>query len=510
MGDVSARYDLWINGSHMSAVPSKAARSILLVMFPFPLDDSPLGKGKRWLAKHIHRQMLVPRYGAGFFGPQELGGTRYRWTAGRGHVTIQTPWPGAPLPVRLVVGSFRPSGWEPVQLTVLAQPEVTGPPTPSVSALPPLDGAAQDHACEIVRTAVQTTPGNYVTLDATVPGDATRTGAVTLVVQSPTYRPFEVGGTSGEADDYREVGVAVARVMVRHPRHYAYEALFERLVPELSRRLHGLPDARAMHYLDTYDAICPISEFSNYWLERYWGKRGTILYPPVDVTQFAPRVERKPIILGVGRFFHESHNKKHDEMIKTFRQLVREGLHGWELHLVGGLEDVARHKKYFEDCRRRAQGLPVVFHVNAPAAELKALYERASIYWHATGFGERVERNPIVFEHFGITVVEAMAAGCVPVVIGTAGPKELVEDGESGFLWTTRKEWKRRTLDVATDPALAARLRAAALARSARFGEAVFRQHLLSIVRDLGLPDAVGRTVSAGPSAPAAPAAVMG
>ena len=68
--------------------------------------------------------------------------------------------------------------------------------------------------------------------------------------------------------------MAVARVMVRHPRHTLYEALFERGVPELGRRLHGLPDERAMGYLDTYDVILPISRFSASWLQRYWGRGG--------------------------------------------------------------------------------------------------------------------------------------------------------------------------------------------------------------------------------------------
>src|SRR5919199_2429805 len=119
---LTAEYDLFVNASFMSVVPSKAPRSALLVLFPFPLDLSAVGRFKRFLAGHIHRQLLVPRYGAGFFGPQTLGGSRYRWTAGRGQVTLETPWPGRTLPVRLVAGSFRPAGFGPVPLTVRAWP----------------------------------------------------------------------------------------------------------------------------------------------------------------------------------------------------------------------------------------------------------------------------------------------------------------------------------------------------------------------------------------------------
>lgn len=454
LAEMTAEYDLFINASFMSVVPSKAPRSMLIVLFPFPLDLSPVGRWKRRLAGHIHRQLLVPRYGAGLFGPQHLGGSRYRWTGGRGEVVLETPWPGKPLPLRLVIGSFRPAGWEPVPVSVRAN-------------------GRSVHTAE-----VQTTPGNYVTLDVDVPAEVTKQGKVTLEVVSPTFRPFEVGGSTGEADDFREVGVAIARIMVRHPRHYAYELLFERLVPELGLRLHGLPDERAMRYLDSYDVICPISEFTNEWLVRYWEKEGTILYPPVDVEAFTPRPERKQIILSVGRFFRGSHNKKHDVMIRVFRQLVREGLRGWELHLAGSVEPGERHERYFHECQRLARDLPVIFHVDAPFAELKELYESSSIYWHAAGYGAR---EPILFEHFGITPVEAMAGGCVPLLVGKGGLPELVEDGVSGFIWRSTADLKRLTRMVVSDSGLAERVRRQAVLRSRRFGEAVFRKHLLEI-----------------------------
>jgi glycosyltransferase involved in cell wall biosynthesis len=41
-------------------------------------------------------------------------------------------------------------------------------------------------------------------------------------------------------------------------------------------------------------------------------------------------------------------------------------------------------------------------------------------------------------EHFGITVVEAMSAGCVPVAHDSGGPREII--GSSGFLWRTKEE----------------------------------------------------------------------
>jgi glycosyltransferase involved in cell wall biosynthesis len=174
-------------------------------------------------------------------------------------------------------------------------------------------------------------------------------------------------------------------------------------------------------------------------------------------------------------------------MIRTFRTLVQGGLNGWELHLAGGSMEGGQHSRYLDECRRLATGLPVHFHVDASLAELQSLYQSATIFWHATGFGQSETRDPIKFEHFGISVVEAMAAGCVPVVIGRGGIPEIVEHGRSGFHWRSAAEWRHYTLAVATNPTLAARLRAGAVARSACFGEDVFRDRLLSIVERLGV-----------------------
>jgi glycosyltransferase involved in cell wall biosynthesis len=51
-------------------------------------------------------------------------------------------------------------------------------------------------------------------------------------------------------------------------------------------------------------------------------------------------------------------------------------------------------------------------------------------------------------EHFGITVVESMSAGCVPVVHDSGGPKEIV--GSSGLLWQKANEIPKLLADADT------------------------------------------------------------
>ena len=74
--------------------------------------------------------------------------------------------------------------------------------------------------------------------------------------------------------------------------------------------------------------------------------------------------------------------------------------------------------------RAAAEGLPVHFHIGVSGEELGRLYEQASIFWSATGLDEDPEVHPVRFEHFGITTVEAMAAGAVPIVLAGGGRGE--------------------------------------------------------------------------------------
>ncbi len=77
-------------------------------------------------------------------------------------------------------------------------------------------------------------------------------------------------------------------------------------------------------------------------------------------------------------------------------------------------------------------------------------------------------------EHFGISTVEAMAAGCVPVVINKGGQREVVQHGVNGFLWDTLKELKEYTGILARDDRTRARMSEAARARAAFFSREEF------------------------------------
>ncbi len=188
-----------------------------------------------------------------------------------------------------------------------------------------------------------------------------------------------------------------------------------------------------------------------------------------------PPATKDRLILGVGRFFRGGHSKNQHVLLDALAELDAPG---WRLVLAGGGDD----PDYVEEIRRRADGLPAELRVDVPRDELLELYSRAAMFWHAAGHGQHTRRHPERLEHFGITTVEAMAHGAVPLVFGAGGPAEVVEDGRTGVWWRTPAELATRTKDLIDDEPGRERLADAARAAAERYSPERFRASIRELV----------------------------
>jgi glycosyltransferase involved in cell wall biosynthesis len=260
--------------------------------------------------------------------------------------------------------------------------------------------------------------------------------------------------------------------------YHFYRRWFEKKYIGWGTRLQIFSQAYSiLDQIDTYDVVWANSAFTQSWIRRYWNRESDLLYPLVGLESFKV-AKKQPIILNVGRFFAGNHNKKHLEMVQTFKGMVDHGLEGWELHLVGNLAHGEEHKIYYDMVRQEARGYPINFHQDLPFNELVNLYASSSIYWHASGYGENEKRNPEKFEHFGISTVEAMASGCVPIVIGKGGQKEIVAHGESGFLWHKLRDLEKYTFLLIRNPSLQEEMSKSALLSAQKFNRANFEKRM--------------------------------
>ena len=428
--EASRDYDLFVNCSYLDHVRAYARVNVLQVFFPpAPPDRS----GDVTPLPHPDAPARL-RAVAGLYPLERDRDGVYAWTDGHGRFELVAPDGPATLTLRLAAN--RPGG---------ATVTVACDGTPLATATLP--------------------PAGYADVRVEVPAGP-RAGRARLVdLTSDTFAP---------PGDVRErLGVRVGAAAVGAPR--PYDGL-DRWTPQ-----HRYYDA-----VGTYDLLLANSHFTQRWIARRYGRASELLYPPVQVGRFAPGPKR-PRIISVGRFFVEGHSKKQLEMIGVFRRLCDEGLTGWEYHVVGGTHHDAAAREYFETCRAAAAGYPVVLHPDAPLAELVELYAGSALYWNATGYGEDPDVHPDRFEHFGMTTVEAMAGGCVPLSYARAGQPEVVEHDWSGVLWETLDDLAAATRALAADPARRARMAEAAVERSATFTDRRFRTTLRRLLADTPL-----------------------
>lgn len=221
--------------------------------------------------------------------------------------------------------------------------------------------------------------------------------------------------------------------------------------------------------LSRYQAIVCNSQFTKQALDARIGSRSVVIYPPVDLVNRRGSKKEK-LILSVGRFTGFQTAKKQHILLEAFRRGTKDkSLSGWKLVLVGGL--LASDEEYFSRLKKMAHDLPVEFLPNAPLTKLTHLYRRASIYWHAAGYGET---DPRWLEHFGITTVEAMSAGAVPVVFAGGGQIEIVQEGKNGFLWRTGSELLKKTREIIINKNPAETLKKNAINTSKKFSVSRF------------------------------------
>lgn len=419
--------DLFVNVSHRSRDASAAARSLYVVHFPTTLGDPAPPDGP------------LPRlaWGTGFHGQEG----RTTWTDGAGTLLVTTQ-PGRPVDVTLLLGLSRPAAAGPADVRVL----VDGREVAATRLAAP-------------RTPLERWSGRAVHVRVASPAPGV---PAEVTVTSPSFVPADVGAN----DDRRTLGVPITGVALGR----GAEARLLRRSPPLTS---------SMAWLDGYDALVANSDFTQGWVRRLWQRDSTVLHPPVSMRAAGPKEQ---VVLGVGRFFPtgQGHSKKQLELVQAFRRLVDGGLTGWSLHLAGGCSPSGRD--YLQTVRAAAAGYPVELHVDATGAELDALYARASVFWHAAGLDEDPQRHPDRLEHFGISTVEAMSAGAVPVVLRRGGLVETVRDGVDGRHVDDLDGFVTATRELAGDPTGPAAMSAAATRRARDFSLDAFDTRLQGLL----------------------------
>ncbi|HEX7041814.1 MAG TPA: glycosyltransferase [Patescibacteria group bacterium] len=223
--------------------------------------------------------------------------------------------------------------------------------------------------------------------------------------------------------------------------------------------------------------------FTKNFVDKALGRDTEVIYPPVAIK--AQHLTKQNIILHVGRFRVKNvaigDYKKQSIMVDTFKKMIDNELKDWKFVLAVSIQE--KDKESFEKMKESAKGYPIEFFVNKTNDELWELYSKAKIYWHASGYGENLNVHPEYAEHFGISTVEAMGAGCVPVVINAGGQKEIVTDKKNGFLWSSLEELQKLTESLIKSPNTLKSISEKSKERAKDFGPDVFEEKIMQLIK---------------------------
>lgn len=202
-------------------------------------------------------------------------------------------------------------------------------------------------------------------------------------------------------------------------------------------------------YINGYDLFLSNSQFTQHHFNQIWKgindeklKLASMLCYHAVAGIEDLHLPKEKLILVLSRIEKSKHletlidaYKSSDFLTQNYKMIIAGGL-------TKSLED------YKTELEHRANGSNIEFIVNAPFSKITELYNRASIFWHCKGFEIDENKEPELMEHFGMSTVEAMSAGCVPIVINAAGQKETVTE-ECGYRWNTVEELVRFTEEIA-------------------------------------------------------------
>lgn len=208
------------------------------------------------------------------------------------------------------------------------------------------------------------------------------------------------------------------------------------------------------------------------------------VYPPCEVTdlkalEHIPNDDELVYILSVGQYRPEKDHILQMQAMYELRTLLNKDEDLWNrlrLVFVGscrGQEDLERVKNLEDFSKHLALDSSVEFKVNVSYKELLECYQTSTIAMHA-----------MWNEHFGISVVESMAAGLIMIANKSGGPlMDIVEQSEgsqTGYLADEAEDYARCIATILYNTKeYNDKIRLAARASVDRFSEQEFEDQFL-------------------------------
>lgn len=216
------------------------------------------------------------------------------------------------------------------------------------------------------------------------------------------------------------------------------------------------------NYSKKYKVYCN-SLFTKKWLKKLWKLDAEIIYPFIEIPNNLSG-KKQNLIISTGRL---SPDKNYEFFIDCFKEIydsVGKDYRG----IIAATVD-KKSEEYYNTLIKRINNYPIEIRKNLNNKEINQLCNRSKIFLMGKGLGIDETKYPALLENFGMSPVEAMSYGCVPVVLNKAGYKETVENNKSGFLFNSKKEAIRKLKHLIKDDSLRKKMSKNSVERAKKF-----------------------------------------
>jgi glycosyltransferase involved in cell wall biosynthesis len=252
--------------------------------------------------------------------------------------------------------------------------------------------------------------------------------------------------------------------------HYPGAGLFS----SIGWRLFSHTYDSALKFVDAFFAenvLLANSGFTQDVVRRFLGRESMVVYPPVDVGKFkraAEEANREKHVVTVSRL----RTGKNLQLIPQVAKIAEQA----EFTVIGLADQASGEaiKVFAGFVKNLGVKERVRLLLNVPFERLASVLASAKVFLHTQST-----------EAFGISIVEAMASGCVPIVPRNGGPWFDILDqkqGEYGYSYVSVQEAAEIIKMLMKNEDLREEVSARARERAMTFDSSVFESEIVGVI----------------------------
>ena len=218
---------------------------------------------------------------------------------------------------------------------------------------------------------------------------------------------------------------------------------------------------------NSIDLIIVNSDFTAHHLRNIYHDKLKILYPLCEIEKKKNNIKINLIkdnneinFVTIGRLFKynprgKTNCKNIDFILDVFNHIsVNKDAYGFKknfkLHVICSVKDYSYFNELKNNYSRGIKNKNIIFYTDCSDTKKVEILNLSHYYLHATGIRNIKNERPFEEEHFGISLIEGIQHGCIPIVSDRGYPSYIIKHNENGYLFDNKNNLFKILIDVFT------------------------------------------------------------